>query len=67
LPVATPEPPPRSYADILDEARRAASRRRQLIAVLAVALVTIVLVLIFARMNSVSPARRQAAPVLVEP
>ncbi len=68
LPEPKPEPPPKSHNDLLDERQRALNKRRQFIAVLAVAVVTIVAVLIFARFNMVGPARRSSgAPTAIEP
>jgi uncharacterized membrane protein len=69
LPEAPREPPPRTWNDLLDEEQRAANRRRQFIAVLAVAVVTIAAVLIFARFSAVRPAQRQqvAPATAVEP
>ena len=62
-PVRLPEPPPvkkpKTYEEVLDEEQRAASRRRQIIAVLAFAIVTVIAVLIFANFNHISPARQQ--------
>jgi len=72
-PVRLPEPPPvkkpKTYEEVLDEEQRAASRRRQIIAVLAFAIVTFVVVLIFARFNHISPARQpqRVAPTADEP
>jgi hypothetical protein len=68
LPEVEPEPPSKSYDDLLDDQQRAASKRRQFIAVLGVAIVTIVAVLIFARFNTVRPARPSGvAPAAVQP
>jgi len=69
LPEPAPERAPKKVVDYLDEADSAASKRRQLIALLGVAVVVIVVVLLFARFNTVSPARpqQQVAPAEVEP
>ncbi|MDB4893684.1 MAG: hypothetical protein JWL61_5539 [Gemmatimonadetes bacterium] len=60
LPEAKPAPRRKSHDDLLDDQQRAASKRRQFIAVLAVAIVTIVAVLIFARLNTVRGTRPSA-------
>ena len=68
LPDVKPEPPPKRFEDVLTEHERAASRRRQIIAVLCVAIVTIVAVLIFARLNTSRPTRPSSvAPTAVQP
>jgi flagellar basal body-associated protein FliL len=52
---------------LLDEADRAASKRRQLIALLAVAVVVFTVVVMYARLNTVSSARHLPAPTTAEP
>ena len=68
LPEVKPDPPPKRYKDLLDDQQSAASKRRQFIAVLAVAIVTIVLVLIYARFNTFTPTRPSSvAPAAIQP
>ncbi len=57
------------FEDILDDQERAASKRRQFIALLAFAIVTMVAVLVFGNISRVTPARRpvQAAPAPEDP
>jgi len=64
LPEPVPEPAPKSVTDYLDDADRAASKRRQVIALLAVAVVVAMIVMLFARLNPVSRAQpqQQVAP-----
>lgn len=68
LPEIEPEPPPKTQKDLFEEEQRAASKRRQLIAVMAVAVAVIIIVSIFVNVSWVSPARpRDVTPAEVEP
>ena len=69
LPEAQPEPPQKTDKELFEEEKRAANRQRQFLAVLAFAVIVIATVMIFARVSSTPPARRQQprAPEAVEP